>query len=129
MPVLHHVLTMPLAETLPLLGLVLQQTDSANFSILNALIHLEPSLLRQALDQKSLKLFTALVRCLEAQPNLKKLINFSCLFAYQTSSNNQADLLLIHLQSLVCPERDIGEHAETKLQRMKLVDSLMLNKY
>ena len=72
---------------------------------------------------------TALVRCLEAQPNLKKQIDLSAVFGQSPKSQSRGDLLLLHLQTLLCPVRESDETTEQKKSRMRFVDSLTINKY
>ena len=59
------------------------------------------------------------------------MINFSPLFVHQVDSTlpRTFDVLLSHLQSLVCPQRQLNETAKARAQRKELVQSLMMNKY
>jgi hypothetical protein len=93
------------------------------------LVSADSEVFQQVIEQRSKKLLISIVRILEAQPNLKKQLNLSGLFAQTARGTSEVDMLILHLQMLIVPERFSGESSEQKSARMQLVDALILNKH
>ena len=98
-----------LAQLMPLLGALLQFTDSFNFSILckvRQLRHQSRQMLLYMLQQKDLQLAAALVRGFHVQPSLAKLIDTVPLFESGEqpqamelqSEETEFDVLVRHLK-------------------------------